>query len=1180
MKEFMKFYDGTKGFVTNNCNNAIIWTDVDDKTLGYGYLSCTISNQSQISSAIPSSKNDTTTKDILITWPELNYINIYLKDTMDNGLLDISRDVIMKLDKKDNRPKIVISFYTNNDNVSNSINDGNNSTVILQKCSEYIKTFIKNNIVVCPTRELRVSRSKDEIIRSIKPLLDKYKAYCHISLASEKDNEIDEHESLELLVTIPRTWIRNKTPPSPQKTQKSPAKGPTSVKIDKDYIASRIHQYVGNTFRITNDNYQLDISEGNPPVIRMSFVNKNFKDIVLTTVVPNNATYVKFKELIINENIIGIRTAKVTLVYSPRNGDCEPLIIDEIEEDIRTVDLFPKSPSNNRYRSTEEDFFFSTQIIDYVKSECERIANFVSFRIENQEYKKLIVLEGSKIAVNLVHEYLQSLVKSMLKKNIKIPEGKQWQELVDAIKYKLKIIRAQNKKKRSQLRAESDTASEDDVSLMSGGDGEVSRDTFLNQYKTWNATLLKKVILVSFPQNREDWQSQCDACNELISNFVKVSVSLEGTVIKGKQTIRTFMLQGCVYNPDEDSVMLSGLQDRVEAAISFIEQKKRGEQPVTVTINCTKFNNCVELAKYLQLPHCREILNKLRDDILNSCTESCTDGKKAISVVIVNEDMIGTDDSTDILSLTGPDRVLNGSTGIVAIAENMLMVLVKDMKIDFLPLNDWEVEWLASNNSEQRCDALVEYITSSNNTNGPNGALRNEQIKYSCRFGTLELKVIACELTDTGTVYGCNTLVNSANNDLRHIGGIANVISELDGPKLTLDCNNIITLQGSVKTGEAVVHDAHDLSAYGFGAIIHAVPPSNIRDMRLMRQCVHNILNIARDRSGSIVAIPGLGMGIFDMPIQQTCEEIICAISEWSQLHQDDDDQGNTNMSIVLFDKNEDVINGFVNALNDLKNGNFDTNNDQSKSVISPQQQLAIPQSLWYWQVWDHEVSAHKDSVTQIYVNGKWIENVMCYDYDQQIDIENAYRNGSTTTNITGDKNGLKNANSYIISFQDMTQTIVPRRNDLSRRPVYRVKFNGDPSIIPLYNTRKSEDDTRRNIEKVNEKKVELLLPTHIHDYQLSPSAVVAGVKIFGTASNVDVTKQVLLQQLVIHTRSKLSTPAEEISQSDNAQSTQEEVDNRPSENASGNNENPVEKVSIVMERRYSLETPEKQVSI
>jgi hypothetical protein len=60
----------------------------------------------------------------------------------------------------------------------------------------------------------------------------------------------------------------------------------------------------------------------------------------------------------------------------------------------------------------------------------------------------------------------------------------------------------------------------------------------------------------------------------------------------------------------------------------------------------------------------------------------------------------------------------------------------------------------------------------------------------------------------------------------------------------------------------------------------------------------------------------------------------------------------------------------------------------------------------------------------------------------------------------------------------------------------------------------------------------------------------------------------------------QLSTPPKDVSQSDNAQSTQEEVHNRPSENASGNHEKPVEKVSIVMERKNSLETPEKQVSI
>ena len=63
-------------------------------------------------------------------------------------------------------------------------------------------------------------------------------------------------------------------------------------------------------------------------------------------------------------------------------------------------------------------------------------------------------------------------------------------------------------------------------------------------------------------------------------------------------------------------------------------------------------------------------------------------------------------------------------------------------------------------------------------------------------------------------------IVNAANDELKHIGGIAKVISDAAGPDMQKECEKIISKVKKVPTGTAVTTNAGQCN---FKGIIHTV---------------------------------------------------------------------------------------------------------------------------------------------------------------------------------------------------------------------------------------------------------------------------------------------------------------------------------------------------------------------
>ncbi|XP_077305883.1 protein mono-ADP-ribosyltransferase PARP14-like isoform X2 [Lithobates pipiens] len=157
--------------------------------------------------------------------------------------------------------------------------------------------------------------------------------------------------------------------------------------------------------------------------------------------------------------------------------------------------------------------------------------------------------------------------------------------------------------------------------------------------------------------------------------------------------------------------------------------------------------------------------------------------------------------------------------------------------------------------------------------------------------------------------HNVDVIVNAANEDLKHIGGLAKAILDAAGHKLQDDCDQIIRKEGRLSTGDSVITDAGKLPCK---QIIHTVGPrwdanSTSRCERLLRRAITTSLQLASEKSYSSIAIPAVSSGIFGFPLKLCIENIVEAIRDYAEMS----GQQSTLQRIHLVDMNDETVNIF-----------------------------------------------------------------------------------------------------------------------------------------------------------------------------------------------------------------------------------------------------------------------------
>ncbi|XP_076580590.1 protein mono-ADP-ribosyltransferase PARP14-like [Chaetodon auriga] len=182
---------------------------------------------------------------------------------------------------------------------------------------------------------------------------------------------------------------------------------------------------------------------------------------------------------------------------------------------------------------------------------------------------------------------------------------------------------------------------------------------------------------------------------------------------------------------------------------------------------------------------------------------------------------------------------------------------------------------------------------------------------YSLRDG---VQVLVCQ--GDITKQDADALVNAANEDLDHCGGVAAALSKAGGPQVQKESSILVKQTGRIPVGDVVVTTGGNLNCK---KLLHAVGPVNGevggKERVLVEKTTQSALNLAEMMEFVSIAIPCISSGIFGVPVAVCSEAIVSAVKKFGS-------QGGRSLSrIILIDNRAEVVKAIHEACDRLLQG-------------------------------------------------------------------------------------------------------------------------------------------------------------------------------------------------------------------------------------------------------------------
>lgn len=146
-----------------------------------------------------------------------------------------------------------------------------------------------------------------------------------------------------------------------------------------------------------------------------------------------------------------------------------------------------------------------------------------------------------------------------------------------------------------------------------------------------------------------------------------------------------------------------------------------------------------------------------------------------------------------------------------------------------------------------------------------------------------------------------DAIVNPANSQLAHGGGLAAQIARAGGSKIDEDSQTYIRKVGLLGTGKALLMPGHNLKSR---FVIHAVGPvwqNSGMEPRLLFDAVFSSMKAASDVGLKSISIPAISTGIFGFPKQDAPKIFFKALKEFFRQNP------GTSLELVRFVNLDDV---------------------------------------------------------------------------------------------------------------------------------------------------------------------------------------------------------------------------------------------------------------------------------
>ena len=127
-----------------------------------------------------------------------------------------------------------------------------------------------------------------------------------------------------------------------------------------------------------------------------------------------------------------------------------------------------------------------------------------------------------------------------------------------------------------------------------------------------------------------------------------------------------------------------------------------------------------------------------------------------------------------------------------------------------------------------------------------------------------------------------DAIVNAANSSLMGGGGVDGAIHRAGGPAILEDCKQIVSRQGQLPTGQAVITTGGNLKARH---IIHTVGPiwhgGNHGEPELLASAYRESLKVAAEHDLSSVSFPSISTGAYGYPVAEAAKVAIGAVASF-----------------------------------------------------------------------------------------------------------------------------------------------------------------------------------------------------------------------------------------------------------------------------------------------------------
>ena len=137
--------------------------------------------------------------------------------------------------------------------------------------------------------------------------------------------------------------------------------------------------------------------------------------------------------------------------------------------------------------------------------------------------------------------------------------------------------------------------------------------------------------------------------------------------------------------------------------------------------------------------------------------------------------------------------------------------------------------------------------------------INKSRSRIKSNIGQCHVEVLKGDITQQAV----HAIVNAANSELKHAGGLARDIVKKGGDVIQLESDKIIENEGSVSTGTSRSTPAGRLSCY---YIIHSVGPrwgTDKNEEYLIRNAVNSALKLAKELGCKSIAFPAISCGIY-----------------------------------------------------------------------------------------------------------------------------------------------------------------------------------------------------------------------------------------------------------------------------------------------------------------------------